>query len=49
MNNDAEGAEESNIGKTDDLFETESETSNKEAGNYKCFFSVKKCKLIIQN
>ena len=38
---DAEGAEyddleEANIGKMDNLFETESETSNKEAENYKC-------------
>ena len=33
--------EEANIGKIDDLFETESETSNKEADNYKCAFCQK--------
>ena len=38
---DVEGAdyndlEEANIGKMDDLFETELETSEKEANNYKC-------------
>ena len=41
VKDDAEGAEyddleEANIGKMDDLFETESETSDKEAKNYKC-------------
>ena len=42
VKDDAEGAEyddleeEANIGKIDDLFETESETSDKEADNYKC-------------
>ena len=41
VKDDAEGAEyddleEANIGKMDDLFETESETSDKEAENYKC-------------
>ena len=41
MKDDAEGAEfdyleEANIGKMDDLFETELETIDKEAENYKC-------------
>ena len=41
VNDDAEGAEfdyleEANIGKMDYLFETELETSDKEAENYKC-------------
>ena len=46
VKDDAEGAEyddleEVNIGKMFDLFETESETSNKEADNYKCVFCQK--------
>ena len=54
VKDDAERAEyddlgEANISKLDDLFETELETSDKEADNYKCFFSARKCTLIIQN
>ena len=46
MKDDAEGAEyndqeEANIGKMDDLFETESETSDKEADDYKCAIGQK--------
>ena len=46
VKDDAEGAEyndleEANIGKMDDLFETESETSDKEADNYKCAIGQK--------
>ena len=42
-NNNSEGAEyddleEANKGKMDNLFKTESETSNKEINNYKCVF-----------
>ena len=46
VKDDAEGAEyedleEANIGKMDILFETESETSDKESDNYKCVFCPK--------
>ena len=46
VKDDTEGAEyndleEANIGKIDNLFETESETSDKEADNYKCAFCQK--------
>ena len=46
VTDDAEGAEyydleEANIGKMDKLFETELETSDKEADNYKCAFCQK--------
>ena len=42
VKDDAEGAEyddleEANIGKMDELFEPESETSDKEAENYMCY------------
>ena len=46
VKDDAEGAEyddleEANIGKMDDLFETESVTSDKESDNFKCIFFQK--------
>ena len=48
VKDDAEGAEyddleEANIGKMDDLFKTELETSDKEAENYKCAICPKMC------